>query len=55
MGVHAVDGMIDLCGAIDHVFCQSFRRVVAIDATETAGVELTTTWTAALCRSRRRP
>jgi predicted dehydrogenase len=28
MGVHAVDGMIDLCGAIDHVYCQSFRRVV---------------------------
>ena len=26
MGVHAVDGMIDLCGPIDHVFAQSFRR-----------------------------
>ena len=32
MGVHAVDGMIDLCGLIDEVYCQSFRRVVEIDA-----------------------
>ena len=32
MGVHAIDGMIDLCGPIDHVFCQSFRRVVAVDS-----------------------
>jgi len=31
MGVHAVDGMIDLCGPIDEVYCQSFRRAVAID------------------------
>jgi predicted dehydrogenase len=38
MGVHAVDGMIDLCGAIDHVFCQSFRRVVAIDADDTTSI-----------------
>jgi predicted dehydrogenase len=38
MGVHAVDGMIDLCGAIDHVFCQSFRRVVAIDADDTTAM-----------------
>ena len=28
MGVHAIDGMIDLCGEIDTVYCQSFRRVV---------------------------
>src|SRR5262249_31511674 len=35
MGVHAVDGMIDLCGTIDHVFCQSFRRAVAIDSDDT--------------------
>ncbi len=38
MGVHAVDGMIDLCGDIDHVFCQSFRRVVAIDSDDTTSI-----------------
>jgi predicted dehydrogenase len=38
MGVHAVDGMIDLCGEIDHVYCQSFRRVVEIDADDTTSV-----------------
>jgi predicted dehydrogenase len=38
MGVHAVDGMIDLCGDIDQVFCQSFRRVVEIDADDTTSV-----------------
>ncbi|HEY8519814.1 MAG TPA: Gfo/Idh/MocA family oxidoreductase [Gammaproteobacteria bacterium] len=38
MGVHAVDGMIDLCGFIDEVYCQSFRRVVAIDADDTTSV-----------------
>jgi predicted dehydrogenase len=38
MGVHAVDGMIDLCGPVDHVFCQSFRRVVEIDADDTTSV-----------------
>ncbi len=38
MGVHAVDGMIDLCGEVDHVFCQSFRRVVEIDADDTTQV-----------------
>jgi predicted dehydrogenase len=38
MGVHAVDGMIDLCGSIDHVYCQSFRRVVEIDADDTTSV-----------------
>lgn len=38
MGVHAVDGMIDLCGSIDHVFCQSFRRVVEIDADDTTSI-----------------
>jgi predicted dehydrogenase len=38
MGVHAVDGMIDLCGAIDHVYCQSFRRVVEIDADDTTSM-----------------
>jgi len=38
MGVHAVDGMIDLCGEIDHVYCQSFRRAAAIDADDTTSM-----------------
>src|SRR4029077_17479274 len=38
MGVHAIDGMIDLCGPIDHVFAQSFRRVVAVDADDTTSI-----------------
>src|SRR4029077_2232652 len=38
MGVHAVDGMMDLCGPVDHVFCQSFRRVVAIDSDDTTSI-----------------
>ncbi len=38
MGVHAVDGMIDLCGAIDEVFCMSFHRAVEIDADDTTSV-----------------
>jgi predicted dehydrogenase len=38
MGVHAVDGMIDLCGTIDHVYCQSFRRVVTIDCDDTTSM-----------------
>jgi len=38
MGVHAIDGMIDLCGEIDHVFCQSFRRVVAVDSDDTTAM-----------------
>ena len=38
MGVHAIDGMIDLCGPIASVYCQSFRRVVAIDADDTTSM-----------------
>jgi predicted dehydrogenase len=38
MGVHAIDGMIDLCGPIDRVYCQSFRRVVEIDADDTTSI-----------------
>jgi predicted dehydrogenase len=38
MGVHAIDGMIDLCGPIDRVFCQSFRRAVQIDADDTTSI-----------------
>jgi predicted dehydrogenase len=40
MGVHAIDGMIDLCGEIDHVYCQSFRRAVEIDADDTTSILL---------------
>lgn len=40
MGVHAIDGMIDLCGPIDHVFAQSFRRVVPVDADDTTAILL---------------
>jgi predicted dehydrogenase len=38
MGVHAVDGMIDLCGEIEQVFCQSFKRVVQIDSDDTTSI-----------------
>jgi predicted dehydrogenase len=38
LGVHAVDGMIYLCGPIKEVYCQSFRRVVAVDADDTTSV-----------------
>ena len=38
MGVHAVDGMIDLCGPVAHVFCQSVRRAVAIDSDDTTSI-----------------
>ncbi len=38
MGVHAVDGMIDLCGEIDEVFCMSTHRVVEIDADDTTAI-----------------
>ena len=38
MGVHAIDGMIDLCGEIDSVYCLSFRRVIAVDADDTSSM-----------------
>jgi len=38
MGVHAIDGMIDLCGPIAQVYCQSFRRVVAVDNDDTTSM-----------------
>jgi predicted dehydrogenase len=38
MGVHAIDGMIDLCGFIDTTFCQSFRRVVEVDSDDTTSM-----------------
>lgn len=38
MGVHAIDGMIDLCGPIARVYCQSFRQAVEIDSDDTTAV-----------------
>ena len=38
MGIHAIDGMIDLCGDIEEVYCQSFRRAVEIDADDTTSM-----------------
>lgn len=38
LGVHAIDGMIDLCGEIDHLYCQSFRRAVELDTDDTTSV-----------------
>jgi predicted dehydrogenase len=40
MGVHAIDGMIDLCGPIERVFAQSFRRAAPIDADDTTAILL---------------
>lgn len=40
MGVHAIDGMIDLCGSIDEVYAQSFRRAVEVDADDTTSILL---------------
>src|SRR5690349_18326510 len=40
MGVHVIDGMIDLCGPVDHVFAQSFRRAATIDADDTTSILL---------------
>jgi predicted dehydrogenase len=40
MGVHALDAMIDLCGPIDHVFAQSFRRAAPIEADDTTSILL---------------
>ncbi len=38
LGVHAVDGMIDLVGTVDHVFSQSFHRVIPRDNDDTTSV-----------------
>lgn len=38
MGVHAIDGMIDLCGEIDEVYCQSFRRAIEVEADDTTSI-----------------
>ena len=38
MGVHAVDGFIDLCGEVDQVYCQSFRRAIEVEADDTTSI-----------------
>ena len=38
LGVHAIDGMIDLCGPIAEVYCQSFRRAVPVDTDDTTSM-----------------
>lgn len=38
LGVHAIDGFIDLCGEIDEVYAQSFRRVVEVDSDDTTSI-----------------
>ena len=38
MGVHAIDGMIDLCGEIASVYCQSFHQIVPVDAHDTTSM-----------------
>jgi predicted dehydrogenase len=38
LGVHAVDAMIDLCGEFDHVYCQSFRRVLTGETDDTSSM-----------------
>lgn len=38
MGVHAIDGMIDMVGEIDEVYCQSFRRAVEVESDDTTSI-----------------
>lgn len=38
MGVHAIDGLIDLFGEVEHVYCQSFRRAVSNGNDDTTSV-----------------
>ena len=38
MGVHIIDSLIDMCGPVDEVFCNSTHRVVTIDADDTTAV-----------------
>jgi predicted dehydrogenase len=38
MGVHAIDGMIDLGGEIAQVYCQSVHRVVPVDSDDTTSM-----------------
>lgn len=38
MGVHAIDGLLDLFGDVDTVYCQSFRRAVPNENDDTTSV-----------------
>lgn len=38
LGVHAIDAVIDLCGEIDQVYCQSFTRAVPLDMDDTTSM-----------------
>lgn len=38
MGVHAIDGMIDMVGEIDEVYAQSFRRAIEVEADDTTSI-----------------
>ncbi len=38
LGVHAIDAMIDLCGDFDHVYAQSFARVVTNGTDDTTSM-----------------
>jgi len=38
MGVHAIDAMIDLCGEIDQVYCQSFARALQGETDDTTSI-----------------
>jgi predicted dehydrogenase len=38
LGVHAIDGMIDLAGEIDQVYCQSFRRAIELPTDDTTSM-----------------
>jgi predicted dehydrogenase len=38
LGVHAIDAMIDLCGEFDHLYCQSFARVVEAGTDDTSSI-----------------
>jgi predicted dehydrogenase len=38
MGVHAIDGMIQMLGEFDHVFCQSFARVIETGPDDTTSM-----------------
>jgi predicted dehydrogenase len=38
MGVHAIDAMIDLCGELDQVYCQSFARALKGETDDTTSM-----------------
>ncbi|HER27437.1 MAG TPA: Gfo/Idh/MocA family oxidoreductase [Rhodospirillales bacterium] len=38
LGVHAIDGMIDLVGTVDTVFAQSFHRAIPLDNDDTTSI-----------------